>query len=565
MEEEKIPEINGGNIMGKRLKISFLATLLVVCTFSAETFCEEGIKVSINGESVQMNQNPVIVNGRTLVPLRTIFEALGVKPVWDEKSRTVSATNGTVNMSLALGDSKAVVNGKIVNMDVPGTLINNSTMVPARFIAETLGANVEWDQETKTVLIHSSDIQSSNKLSSSNVAENDPMSNLVLDANDEIKISVNGTNVVMSEPPVIVKGKILVPIRSILAALGVTGSWNDPQKTLTVNNDVVNMRLVIGEETATVNEKIVQLEAPGAIINSSALIPVRFIAETMGAQVDWNQETKTIQIKSKRAPILPANSLKIESGSTAEPFVAGFKCSEWTSTSIRLIGDSRLDFSITNGDTWQSSPLFEGLTPSTQYKIIARWKSDQLSPKPLAKSKLLNGQIVFTTPSEDYSSIEGPQRPKGIDSTATSITLESNPLFEYSIDDGKAWQESPVFSGLKPSTTYNFVARYKSTSTSLASRKSNSVTDITTQANDYDSNVPNRPQGVSASPTSITLESNPLLEYSFDNGLSWQESPIFSGLTPSTTYDFVSRYKATSTSPASGKSRGVTDITTPAH
>lgn len=113
-------------------------------------------KVNVNGVNLVMKEAPVIINGRTLVPLRAIFEALNVSPQWDGTTKTVSASTGNVTMQLKIGSNEAIVNGKTVKLDAPGTLVNGSTMVPARFVAETLGGNVGWDDATKTVKITTS-------------------------------------------------------------------------------------------------------------------------------------------------------------------------------------------------------------------------------------------------------------------------------------------------------------------------------------------------------------------------------------------------------------------------
>lgn len=134
------------------LILSFILGLSVSCF--PVVFGESSIKVTVNGTNLVMNESPVIINGRTLVPLRSIFEALGVTPIWDGNTKTVSAKTSTVDMSLIIGGNTAMVNNRLVLLEAPGTLVNGSTMVPARFIAETFGAKVDWESETKTVLIN---------------------------------------------------------------------------------------------------------------------------------------------------------------------------------------------------------------------------------------------------------------------------------------------------------------------------------------------------------------------------------------------------------------------------
>ncbi|MCD8049015.1 MAG: leucine-rich repeat protein [Clostridia bacterium] len=114
------------------------------------------ITVLYNGKRVSFhayNQNPEIVNDRTLVPLRAIFEAMNAEVEWDQETQTVTATRGNVTVKITIGDSKLYKNGEEIAVDVPAQLINDRTMVPARVIAEAFGANVEWNNNGRTVLI----------------------------------------------------------------------------------------------------------------------------------------------------------------------------------------------------------------------------------------------------------------------------------------------------------------------------------------------------------------------------------------------------------------------------
>ena len=98
-------------------------------------------------------QAPVIVNDRTLVPLRAIFEAMGAEVVWDDAAKTVTATRDDVTISLAIGSDQLMVNGEAVTIDVPAQIINDRTMIPVRAIAESFGCNVNWNQKAKRVAI----------------------------------------------------------------------------------------------------------------------------------------------------------------------------------------------------------------------------------------------------------------------------------------------------------------------------------------------------------------------------------------------------------------------------
>jgi hypothetical protein len=100
----------------------------------------------------------VIQNGRTLVPVATIIQALGGEAVWNATARTVTITLGDTELVLAIGGPTAYVNGKPVPIDadpkVVPVILNSRTMLPFRFIAERLGGTVEWNAATKTVVLH---------------------------------------------------------------------------------------------------------------------------------------------------------------------------------------------------------------------------------------------------------------------------------------------------------------------------------------------------------------------------------------------------------------------------
>ncbi|RAP28591.1 hypothetical protein C2W64_04647 [Brevibacillus laterosporus] len=112
------------------------------------------IVIFIDGELQIFKKAPVEINGRTLVPLRAIFEALGARVDWDEATQTVTAMKDGTTIKLTIGSKVAYKNGKKLNLDVPAQLFNgDTTMVPIRFVSEALGAKVAWDGYSNAVII----------------------------------------------------------------------------------------------------------------------------------------------------------------------------------------------------------------------------------------------------------------------------------------------------------------------------------------------------------------------------------------------------------------------------
>jgi len=133
-------------------------TLLILLFFLLTinfSIAAEPIKVYVNNSLIEMPVAPIIENGRTLVPVRAIFESMGATVDWDGETKTVTGKTEDKTIILVIGDKIALVNNEKIELDVPAKVVNGSTLVPARFIAESLGAKVDWDNNTRSVLINS--------------------------------------------------------------------------------------------------------------------------------------------------------------------------------------------------------------------------------------------------------------------------------------------------------------------------------------------------------------------------------------------------------------------------
>ncbi len=108
--------------------------------------------------------------------------------------------------------------------------------------------------------------------------------------------SVNGNTVKLDSPPVIIKNKTFVPLRFVSEAFGAKIKWDGALKVITINYDFHSIQLQVGSSSVLVDGEIKKLVAPPVIKNNRTLVPLRFIAETFGASVQWDASTKTITI-----------------------------------------------------------------------------------------------------------------------------------------------------------------------------------------------------------------------------------------------------------------------------
>ncbi|BFH59856.1 copper amine oxidase N-terminal domain-containing protein [Paenibacillus azoreducens] len=145
----------------KKLWVTLVAVLMVV-TLSLQPAQVEGaaaskrISVFVDGVKLNPVQAPTMIKGRTMLPMRVIFEALGATVQWSAQTKTVTAYSNDTTVVLKVGSKTASVNNRNVSLDAPAQILNGATMVPVRFVSETLGAQVDWNGLSQVVTITTS-------------------------------------------------------------------------------------------------------------------------------------------------------------------------------------------------------------------------------------------------------------------------------------------------------------------------------------------------------------------------------------------------------------------------
>lgn len=158
-------------------KCSILLMSLLLCfAMATPTMAATTVNVYVNGSSLETSDQPaVIMGGRTMVPMRAIFEELGCTVKWDGANRSVTAFDKSTMLTLVINDpwifvcplkeftdhlvinggtpSTSFINSHSIKTDVPATILNSRTMVPLRVVSESLGCKVDWNANTRTVYI----------------------------------------------------------------------------------------------------------------------------------------------------------------------------------------------------------------------------------------------------------------------------------------------------------------------------------------------------------------------------------------------------------------------------
>lgn len=146
------------------MKKKLILLLSVLLLMPSIVFAAKDIVIEINGEAIKSEQPAIIDNGRTLVPIRFISEALKYEVEWDQDDKEVEIENddakkGEVEkVTLKIGEKRAKIEiedgeDKYIALEVAPAIRNNRTYVPLRFVSEAFGHSVDWNNDKRAVII----------------------------------------------------------------------------------------------------------------------------------------------------------------------------------------------------------------------------------------------------------------------------------------------------------------------------------------------------------------------------------------------------------------------------
>lgn len=133
--------------------LCLVLVLVLLCPLLSVQADEAPISVVLNGEKLEFDVPPMLIQDRTMVPLRAIFEAFGAKVDYDDTTKKITATLGKTVVTLRVNTPAMYVNGSEHMLDVAATVIDGRTLVPVRAISEAFNCEVNWDDKTNTVKI----------------------------------------------------------------------------------------------------------------------------------------------------------------------------------------------------------------------------------------------------------------------------------------------------------------------------------------------------------------------------------------------------------------------------
>ena len=135
-----------------RIIVALVISLLcLIPTVSA--YSEKVISLEIDGTVIRTEVPPTVIGGRTMVPVRDIFEACGANVTWDPATKKITGSKGGKNVVMQVGSNKLYMNSSVATMDCTPVIIEGGTLAPARYVALGFGGTTQWDALNKVVVI----------------------------------------------------------------------------------------------------------------------------------------------------------------------------------------------------------------------------------------------------------------------------------------------------------------------------------------------------------------------------------------------------------------------------
>ena len=133
----------------------YLLSVMLILNISHVSLAAESssIDIIIKGNLLEMNENPILKEDRTYIPIRYFAEALDFKVKWIEEQQTAKLTNSETTILIPIGQKEITLNGNKIILDEKSFIEKGRTYIPLRAVAQLLTQNIQWDQKNKTAIV----------------------------------------------------------------------------------------------------------------------------------------------------------------------------------------------------------------------------------------------------------------------------------------------------------------------------------------------------------------------------------------------------------------------------
>lgn len=138
--------------------ISLVLILILLFSVGVSAYANTGINVILDGDFIDFEVGPQIIDGRTMVPIRAMFEKMGAAVIWSAETNSAICKKGDTVVCMTLNDKNMYINNQKIVMDASPVVVDGRILAPARYVAEAFGADVQWDDSAGTVIISTADV-----------------------------------------------------------------------------------------------------------------------------------------------------------------------------------------------------------------------------------------------------------------------------------------------------------------------------------------------------------------------------------------------------------------------
>jgi len=286
----------------------FSVTALAATTEPLPTGATQAPQIAIylNDDKIISEQTPLTINGRTLLPLRTVFESMGATVNYDNATKTVTATRKENTVKLTIGNATAYINDEAVTLDVAAMSWNSRTYIPLRFVGEAFGATVNWDQSTKKVDIY--------------------LEGAGIEEISDLDINLNSTPLIIGSA-FSYKDQYYIPFEQTLGYMDqylsskINFSWTRKGEAFVVTFNGQEYTLNADSKTVKVGESVSAITNPLKTYQDIVYMPLSLITDLFSGSYTQDKTTGVINIYVNR-PKFNQTSLSIETISIPTPTFA---------------------------------------------------------------------------------------------------------------------------------------------------------------------------------------------------------------------------------------------------
>ncbi|MGG1250426.1 N-acetylmuramoyl-L-alanine amidase family protein [Brevibacillus agri] len=336
----------------KRRFYPLLLALLVLLLIpgwaaAASSATEEAVNLMIGGQAVTPDVPPVIKSGRTLVPVRVIAEGLGADVAWNEAKRTAVITRGTTQLSLTLDSRTALLNGKQVKLDTPPVISQQRMLLPLRFVGESLGITVGWDNSSRTVIANETPQVTLNGRAPEKAIKLYQVSDTMYVSADAVAEQVGQKGFVWNRPErgMTIDSQLVLPIEQVEDELGGSITWNKKKNLLEIER--LNRLTGVTKDGDRVHiEMKLPVQANSFVLTGPYRIvldlPQTALADDLVEELKKNEENGSIGESEERKQAASSGEEDEQSAASEpkeEPLIASLRYSQYSASpeTVRVV------------------------------------------------------------------------------------------------------------------------------------------------------------------------------------------------------------------------------------